>query len=65
MESKECPLQPRPLLNEGLACNRDRCAWWMKEKGRCAVAVIAKSLLEIYEVYELDRATSIGSDDDG
>ena len=57
MESKECPFG-------GLPCDEKRCAWWIEEKGRCAVAAIAVSLVGIHEVYELDRATSIGSGDD-
>jgi len=34
-----------PLLK--IVCKKKKCAWWIKEEKKCAIAVIAKKLSEM------------------
>jgi len=55
--SKVCPMKfnaDYQIVNKNYMCNKDNCAWWSDEYGRCSQAInsqISKEILSILEAF--------------
>lgn len=55
-----CPIMSfqRPY-NDGIYCRREKCAWWNKNCGKCAIVTLAESSESVSEAATGQRTISV------
>lgn len=49
-----CPLQPMNWYAEGLPCQEEQCAWWIRHDRGCAFVTLASSVdVKLHNTFEL------------